>query len=460
MKKKLVMIIDDDERLLDVLKNVLSEKDYDVTICTDPTGARHIFEIRDYDVIISDLNLNAHVSGLDLMIAFKNIKSIPVILMTGLLELLDAKEALQKGADGFLAKPFQKKELFDLLEDILRPKEPPIKEDVDLDHEFVKLCIDDFVSGKEIHFDIFIRLSKQKYLKVAHAGENIPIEQIRTYKSKELNYLYLRIADFQKYIGFNLHLTPHLIQSKTISAEQKINFLKHTAEIITTRLFSEGLREEDFENTKLFVEGSVRFMSEATQTEKLLTMLNSHSNHLYAHAVGVAFFSCAIARKMKWESAATLYKLTIGGLLHDIGLKEFPKELLAKHREDLTAEEVTELETHPKRGWEILSNFSGINSDVLQIVFQHHEDCMGLGYPLKLGRSRIHPLAKVVAVADEFCNLTIENPNYVRLSKQEAIRKMLVFKQKFDPPALATLMKLFSFAAPNDFQDDVRYQYK
>ena len=50
-------------------------------------------------------------------------------------------------------------------------------------------------------------------------------------------------------------------------------------------------------------------------------------------------------------------------------------------------------------------------SDVIQMVQQHHENCAGTGYPMGFKRNRIHPLARLISLADEFCNLVLKNPN-------------------------------------------------
>ncbi len=50
--------------------------------------------------------------------------------------------------------------------------------------------------GKQIPFALSIRLSSTKYIKVAHKGENVDLEQIKTYKNKGINFLYVKKESF------------------------------------------------------------------------------------------------------------------------------------------------------------------------------------------------------------------------------------------------------------------------
>jgi HD-GYP domain-containing protein (c-di-GMP phosphodiesterase class II) len=77
----------------------------------------------------------------------------------------------------------------------------------------------------------------------------------------------------------------------------------------------------------------------------------------------------------------------------------------------MSYEEIQAYETHPFKGMQMLLSLGIVPDDVIAIVYEHHENAIGQGFPRKLRNLKMHPLAKVVAVADEFCNLTLSNPN-------------------------------------------------
>jgi HD-GYP domain-containing protein (c-di-GMP phosphodiesterase class II) len=119
-----------------------------------------------------------------------------------------------------------------------------------------------------------------------------------------------------------------------------------------------------------------------------------------------------------------LFKIATAGLFHDIGLKEIDRAILDKPRAALTVAEVKLLETHPTKGAEILATIPSVPSDILQVVIQHHETCDGRGYPGRLQRSKINQVAKLISVADEFCELAISSARSPGLPGPEAMARL------------------------------------
>lgn len=439
-------MVDDDYYFRSILKTSLESQGYAVTDTEDGSLAIQRLSLEDYDLVVSDIQM-VKTSGLELLRWVNANKRVPVILMTGFMELLETHEASQLGVSGILSKPFKREDLLTLIQTVIETKENKKKETIDLDNEYCKISIDDFVTGSSINFDIYIRISNTKYLKIANSGQDISVDRIKTYKQKNLNYLYLSKPDFKRYVGFNSTLAKAVGETDKIDHKKKVNFLKHTSEVLLEQMHQGQLDAEDYAYTKNIVEVTTSVIVDNKTTFNLLEMLNSQHNALYAHSVGVSFYSALIGKKLGWKSASNLFKLSMSGLFHDVGKKEIPTAILKKSRLELTPEDVQLLETHSLRGMEILSQIPDMQSDVLQIVVQHHENILGTGYPSHVKASRIHPMAKVVAVADEFCKLTIrsitgENP----ISPDKALEKLMVFhSDTLDATALLALMDLFKF---------------
>ncbi len=81
----------------------------------------------------------------------------------------------------------------------------------------------------------------------------------------------------------------------------------------------------------------------------------------------------------------------------------------------MTFEERQLFEQHPAKGAEMLKGIEGLPDDVIAIVYEHHENAIGQGFPRRLKTIRIHPLARVVGLADIFCDLTIKSPSSRRI---------------------------------------------
>lgn len=197
-----------------------------------------------------------------------------------------------------------------------------------------------------------------------------------------------------------------------------------------------------FGTAKNFVDTTIGLLTDNRHAMGLLAPLNGQSNFVYAHGVAVSAYCVMIARQMGWTNTANIFKLATGGLLHDIGKREMPQEMLMKPKSKLKPAELALLKEHPVRGVRYLETVPSVPTDILEIVLQHHENNLGTGYPNSLSRLRVHPMAKIVAVANGFCNLVLSGPEGPGLKPQEAI-PVLIKTNEFDQEALGALKNLF-----------------
>lgn len=439
-----VLLVDDDEAVLSAIKMFLEQEKYQVVAVDGGRAAQQLISMEKFDVVLTDIRM-PDVNGIALLHFIKRNHPVPVILMTGFAELSETKEAYELGADEFVPKPFKRADLITAIGNCIKNQGQVVDagEKVTEDEKYCKLSIDDFVSGKEIQCDIFIRLSESKYVMIAHQGEDIERERIQKYKQKNIKFLYMRKADFRTYVGFNLSLAKVIKTVNQIPKEKKLNFLKNTGELIMENLFANELKGDTFDNGRMVVETTLDLISEDDDLFKLLSILNTHADFLYAHSLGVSLYGAMIARELKWTSPVTLFKISVGGLLHDIGKKEIDRTILMKQRQELSLEERKLFESHPIRGMEILSTVRSISSDILQIVQQHHENCVGLGYPAGLKKNKIHPIARLISVANEFCNLALRGPHGNGIKAGEAIKQLCsTHAENLDPEYLGALSRI------------------
>ncbi len=92
--------------------------------------------------------------------------------------------------------------------------------------------------------------------------------------------------------------------------------------------------------------------------------------------------------------------LQVGGLLHDVGKVSINDAILLKPGE-LSAAERAIIQTHPRRGWNIVGDIAELNY-LKPIILWHHERYDGQGYPDRLKGHEIPLLARIMAVADSF----------------------------------------------------------
>jgi DNA-binding response OmpR family regulator len=111
MEERKILIVEDERKIADTLKFGLMEKGYYVEIAYDGTIGLRLFELHDYNLIILDINLPG-INGFDLCRMMRSSDPhIPVIMLTSLPTLEDKVEGYDSGADDYIVKPFEFKEL-------------------------------------------------------------------------------------------------------------------------------------------------------------------------------------------------------------------------------------------------------------------------------------------------------------------------------------------------------------
>jgi DNA-binding response OmpR family regulator len=111
MEEKRILLVEDEQKIADTLKMGLTEDGYYVETAYDGNIAWKLFQQHSFDLIILDINLPG-INGYDLckMIRNKN-GQVPVIMLTALSSLNDKIEGYDAGADDYVIKPFEFREL-------------------------------------------------------------------------------------------------------------------------------------------------------------------------------------------------------------------------------------------------------------------------------------------------------------------------------------------------------------
>lgn len=125
-------------------------------------------------------------------------------------------------------------------------------------------------------------------------------------------------------------------------------------------------------------------------------------------------------------------KLTLSGLLHDVGKVAIDNWILEK-KERLTEQEWMEIKRHSDIGYRIL-NTSPEMSDIALHVLYHHERFNGTGYPRGIKRDGIPLSSRILAVVDSYDAMTNERPYKKMMNKSMAIKELEDNKgTQFDP---------------------------
>ena len=119
-----LLVVDDDTRIRNLLKQFLSENGFRITVAGTAAEARRKLEGLDFDLLILDVMMPGE-SGVDLTRSLRHAKDVPILMLTALSETDSRISGLEAGADDYLPKPFDPRELILRVNNILRRGGPP-----------------------------------------------------------------------------------------------------------------------------------------------------------------------------------------------------------------------------------------------------------------------------------------------------------------------------------------------
>ncbi len=118
-----ILVVDDDTRLRDLLKRYLTERGFLVTTAVDAEDARRRLGVLAFDLMVLDVMMPGE-NGIDLVASLRRDSDVPVLLLTAMSEPEDRIAGLEAGADDYLSKPFEPRELLLRIRSILRRAAP------------------------------------------------------------------------------------------------------------------------------------------------------------------------------------------------------------------------------------------------------------------------------------------------------------------------------------------------
>jgi two-component system phosphate regulon response regulator OmpR len=136
-----LLVIDDDTRLRDLLRRYLSEQGFRVTTANDAADARAKLRSIAFDMLILDIMMPGE-NGLDLTRTLREVSDVPILLLSAMSEVDDRIAGLASGADDYLSKPFEPRELVLRINAILRRIQPPADLQLDEPVHFGDYCYD------------------------------------------------------------------------------------------------------------------------------------------------------------------------------------------------------------------------------------------------------------------------------------------------------------------------------
>ncbi len=274
---------------------------------------------------------------------------------------------------------------------------------------------------QQTNVDLFVQYEPHSSPVLYHrAGCPIESQHLLGLAEVGVEHIYVRNEDYSEFGKHLLESVDSLTNERPIPGAERFAVLQvalameieRTSRLIDCGPYVELAEKVGHELTSLLASNKV--------LPKDLFRLARHDFNTFTHVTNVAGYSVILAERLGLCSGGELEKVAMAAILHDLGKRFIPAEILTKPAR-LNPEERAIIESHPQRGYEELCERPGLTHDQLMVVYQHHERIDGTGYPVGIQGDDIHPWARMLSVIDVFDAMTGTRPYRRPATAQEAM---------------------------------------
>ncbi|MEK6580317.1 MAG: HD domain-containing phosphohydrolase [Bdellovibrionota bacterium] len=296
---------------------------------------------------------------------------------------------------------------------------------------------------RDISFDVYLKISDDNFAHVFSKTTGLDYKRLAQYIQKGVTQLYVKKEDQTVYKTFIQKPASVVFNDPGTPVEKRIAVLLNMTEQNMAEIFTQiTVSEETAEKSQKVIKDYVELMTKTPQTLAIILKLVSHGDYLYYHSIATAIFSMFIAKATGQFASRMLEIVGMGGFIHDIGFTQISKDILTAPRE-LTESEWTEIKRHPKIGLEMIEATPTVPDEVKYIVYQHHEQPGGRGYPNSIHGPVIYYPAKVVALADAFSALISKRPFRPAYTIEEALKILVSEPGRYDRELVKVVCSVF-----------------
>jgi HD-GYP domain-containing protein (c-di-GMP phosphodiesterase class II) len=217
---------------------------------------------------------------------------------------------------------------------------------------------------------------------------------------------------YEQYVERHLET---LLGNPKIATSRKVELLQSAAQTTLEAVMVDPRHTDAVPRTRRVAQQTVQLIVRDRDAMGHMAALMARDYDTVRHSMNVSVFATGLAAAAGVTNPSDLRDIALGGLLHDIGKSELPRELIVKPGA-YTEEEMTLMRTHVARGEHILQADGRMGSLGMVVVSQHHERLTGNGYPRGLDAQHIHLFGRIAAIADVYDAMTSDR-SYQRAMK-------------------------------------------
>jgi len=436
-----ILLVDDEPELLEVCTEALSGLGHDILTASNGEDALEVLRSTPADLVVTDLKM-PRMNGMELLQSINAMGlDCDVIFLTGFGTVNNAVECVRMGAADYMLKPFDLKALKSKIEKVLAERR------ISAERKKISNLMKVFALTTTLRGQQDMRSMVREFL--VHVRETFTPDSMAMYFTNGQSSSAAKRIIWGKTLQENTELrrwfknlafrllerdTPKLLDPISMKRVQRSNMAgpnelaDYSAMLVpvSSSLHKTGslvlLRHKlkpqyglnDLHLLSVFAAHAASSLDNLKAYRRLsainreivtsyVSAVEAKDVYTHGHSDRVSRYAVLLGRELGLDKRDQDL-LAFAGILHDIGKIGISDTLLNKP-EKLSPDEFEVMKQHPVVGRDILSRVTSL-SEIMPIVYHHHERLDGLGYPLGLKGNDIPYLARLVSVIDGFEAMT------------------------------------------------------
>ena len=241
-------------------------------------------------------------------------------------------------------------------------------------------------------YNLYIKLPDGRFVVVLRKGNTVDRDRLQKYAAKGVTTLFASEFELTDAVG---------VDESIATEAAKVEALEKVSEAVFDELRVMGVTEASFNHAKAISKAVRGLLYRDPALSEAFDKFQALGREDVRHSLMVSALSTILVSSMDWVKPATHEHVAMGALLHDFGRFMLPKAILEMDPAMLSSNDRKILEGHAEAGRAMLSQLKTVPDDIQMIVAHHHERSDGSGYPSGIKDAYIHPLARVVGLANE-----------------------------------------------------------
>jgi len=267
----------------------------------------------------------------------------------------------------------------------------------------------------KIKADVFVKIHEDKMVKIIDAHDDLDQDILQRYIDKSMHWGYVFHDKAQAMMKTKLGETDTLIQKiKTeIKFEDKGNLVLDALDNVREIIQTQGFNEAILKTADKSVIETLQFLDQTKGLKDLLSLFSKRGSYISNHGLLTAYFSNSLIQRLEWNTSELRKKIAIASLFQNISLQS--EELAQIHStiddsfEECSLQDQKIVIEHPRLSSEILEAKEFFDSDVLNLILNHHESPYGNGFPRSIDSTLLSPIDGVIILSSHLAKEVLLN---------------------------------------------------